>query len=307
MAKEKTDELPFMKFFPADWLADCDVLSMSARGAWQTFLCKAWKARSASVTLKIAQWSRIFGATNAEQAERAITEIEECEIGDVIREDDGRVTLVSRRIERDLKSMGAKKKQRSSAARIASEKRWEAERMRKACESHEDRTADAMPKDAISEARSQNSESNSVSNDTNTPKPPRGPKMKAEADALEIYEAYPLKVGRAAALKAITKALQKEEKDFLLIKTDAFCKARTLPNGKIAEYTKQPATWFNQECYHDDQEAWNLSDTRSSSRTESRPATHTDANGVTHCGGRSGTIIMAEDAEIPELEGGLNL
>lgn len=147
-----------MKFYPADWLADCDVLSVSARGAWQTFLCKAWLARSASITLKVPQWCRVFGATNAEQAERIIAEIEECEVGDLIREDDGRVTLISRRIERDLAAMGATQKKRSEAARLAAESRWNAERMRGGCGAHDEGNADAMRKDAMPEGRSQKSD-----------------------------------------------------------------------------------------------------------------------------------------------------
>lgn len=144
-----------MQFYPADWLADCDVLSVGARGAWQTFLCKAWLARNASITLKIPQWCRVFGATNAEQAERVIAEIEECEVGDVVRQDDGRVTLISRRIERDLAAMGATQKKRSDAARLAAESRWNAERMRTACEPHTEGNADAMRNDAIPETRNQ--------------------------------------------------------------------------------------------------------------------------------------------------------
>lgn len=147
-----------MKFFPADWLADCDVLSVSARGAWQTFLCKAWLARSASITLKVPQWCRVFGATNAEQAERVIAEIEECEVGDVVREDDGRVTLISRRIERDLVAMGATQKKRSDAARLAAECRWNTERMLGGCETNAEGNADAMRNDAILEVRSQKSD-----------------------------------------------------------------------------------------------------------------------------------------------------
>lgn len=149
------ENLPYMKFFPADYLADCDVLSVGARGAWHTFLCKAWLARCASVSLKPAQWSRVFGASNVEQAERLIAEIDECEVGDVIREDDGRVTLISRRIERDLEQMGATQKKRSAAARIAAETRWNAERMPNACETHSKGNANAMRNDAILEARSQ--------------------------------------------------------------------------------------------------------------------------------------------------------
>lgn len=149
-------DLPYMKFYPADWLADCGELSVGARGAWHSFLCKAWLMRSASVTLKAAQWSRMFGAANAEHAERIIAEIEECGIGGVTREDDGRVTLTSRRIARDLDAMIATKESRAEAARTAASARWEKERMRHACETHANGNANAMRKHAIPEARSQN-------------------------------------------------------------------------------------------------------------------------------------------------------
>lgn len=170
-------DLPYMKFFPADWLADCDVLSMSARGAWITFICKAWQARSGSVTLKIAQWSRVFGATNAEQAERVIAEIEDCEVGEVMRDACGRITLASKRIQRDLDAMGVTAKKKSEAARKAAEKRWEKEKNRKddapgipdACESHTDSNADAMRGDAIPESRIQNPD---IETNVSCPAPP---------------------------------------------------------------------------------------------------------------------------------------
>jgi uncharacterized protein YdaU (DUF1376 family) len=173
------ENLPYMQFYPADWLADCDVLSMGTRGAWNTFLCKAWMARSPSITLKIDKWARAFGAANVKQAQQAIDEIEECNIGDVIREDDGRITIVSRRIERDLKTRGATKKKQSEAAGNAARIRWEkhnaAKVMQGACVSHAKGNADAMPNDAILEARSQKLD--------NPPKPPRG-------RSVEIPELY---------------------------------------------------------------------------------------------------------------------
>ena len=168
------EDLPYMQFFPSDWLADCDVLSMSARGAWQTFLCKAWLARRASISLNPDQWARIFGASTI-KAKQAIKEIEDWNIGDIIREDDGRITIVSRRIERDLKTRGATQKKRSNAARIAAEKRWakhnDAKGMQKACDSHAKGNADAMRNDAIPESIVQNPESK-------PPNPPGGTHVK---------------------------------------------------------------------------------------------------------------------------------
>lgn len=65
--------------------------------------------------------------------------------------------------------------------------------------------------------------------------------------ALRIYEAYPKKIGRGHALKAILAALKKESFDFLLQRTEAY--ARSLP--VVDQYTPYPATWFNAERYLD--------------------------------------------------------
>ncbi len=66
-----------------------------------------------------------------------------------------------------------------------------------------------------------------------------------------IYNAYPRKVGKADALKAITKALKKEEYDFLLKKTEEFALSR---KNEDPQYTPYPSTWFNREHYHDEPE-----------------------------------------------------
>lgn len=72
-----------------------------------------------------------------------------------------------------------------------------------------------------------------------------------------IYNAYPRKVGKPAALKAIRRAMEKEVKagkdmyialDFLLEKTEEYAIQRA---GEDAKFTPHPATWFNQERYND--------------------------------------------------------
>lgn len=67
-----------------------------------------------------------------------------------------------------------------------------------------------------------------------------------------IYQAYPKKVGKPVALRAIRKALKKHAFEFLLEKTQAFAKAR----GKNLEYVCHPSTWFNQERFNDDPATW---------------------------------------------------
>lgn len=82
-----------------------------------------------------------------------------------------------------------------------------------------------------------------------TTKIPNGPVM-------EIYEAYPKRVGKPAAIKAITKALVKIKPEDLLEKTRAFAAAKT---GSDPQFIPHPATWFNQERFNDDPETWRQS------------------------------------------------
>ena len=68
-----------------------------------------------------------------------------------------------------------------------------------------------------------------------------------------IYEAYPRKVGRGAAMKAILKALKAVPYEELLEAVREYARAR---EGQEREYTPYPATWFNQERWADDREEW---------------------------------------------------
>lgn len=71
-------------------------------------------------------------------------------------------------------------------------------------------------------------------------------------NAEEIYSAFPRKVGKPNAMKAIRAALSKTSFDDLLAKTKAFALAR---NGEL-EFCPHPATWFNQDRYNDDPSTW---------------------------------------------------
>jgi len=76
----------------------------------------------------------------------------------------------------------------------------------------------------------------------------------SQAMAEQIYQAYPLKVGKPAALKAIAKAVKRgTEPDKLLRLTKAYAAAR---QGN-KDFCPHPATWFNQERYKDDPATWN--------------------------------------------------
>lgn len=71
--------------------------------------------------------------------------------------------------------------------------------------------------------------------------------------ALDIYDAYPRKISRADALRAIVKAMKKMAPEKLLAATRAYAVARA---GEDSKFTPYPATWFNAENYLDDPAMW---------------------------------------------------
>lgn len=72
-------------------------------------------------------------------------------------------------------------------------------------------------------------------------------------NALEIYEAYPKKVGRPKAVTSIKAAIKDIGFPELLIRTKRYAATR---HGQDSKYTPNPATWFNQQRYNDDPSTW---------------------------------------------------
>lgn len=76
-----------------------------------------------------------------------------------------------------------------------------------------------------------------------------------KGESERLYEAYPRKEGRAVALKAIAKALKKETFEKLMEAVTEYAKAKAKA-GADPQYIPHPATWFNEERYHDDRSNW---------------------------------------------------
>lgn len=70
-----------------------------------------------------------------------------------------------------------------------------------------------------------------------------------------IYQAYPKKVGKDAALKAIRKALLTGgvSYDELLRKVQIYAGCRA---GQDTQYTPYPQKWFNEKRWLDEQSSW---------------------------------------------------
>lgn len=95
-------ELPYMQFFPADYLRDTEILSLSAQGGWMRMLCSMWHpSRRGVLGLRLQAMARLLHASE-QTTKSIIDEIEDCGVGQVEWSDDGeRVTVTCRRMVRD--------------------------------------------------------------------------------------------------------------------------------------------------------------------------------------------------------------
>ena len=90
----------------------------------------------------------------------------------------------------------------------------------------------------------------------NPPKsPPSGDRIRNK-EAEEIYKAYPRKVAKPVAIRAIKKHLTKIGFVELMNKTEQFAKA---VEGSDPQYIPHPSTFYNQERFNDDPESWTVS------------------------------------------------
>ncbi|CAB4171714.1 hypothetical protein UFOVP1007_40 [uncultured Caudovirales phage] len=75
--------------------------------------------------------------------------------------------------------------------------------------------------------------------------------------AEEIYAAYPRKVGKQGAIKAIKRlAFHNISPGWLLERTKAYAEATSRWPAEDRQYIPHPATWFNRGSYDDDPKEW---------------------------------------------------
>jgi hypothetical protein len=74
---------------------------------------------------------------------------------------------------------------------------------------------------------------------------------------VEIYNAYPVRTGRKAALKAIAQALKEHPPDYLLAKVREYAASPAVTTQQ-RKYIPHPATWFNRGSYDDDPAEWQV-------------------------------------------------
>lgn len=126
-------ELPYMQFFPADYLRDTEILSLSAQGGWMRMLCSMWHpTRRGVLSLRLQAMARLLHASEP-TTKSIIREIEECGVADVVwgghsqansPDDEAIITITCRRIVRDWQKAEGGKKTLSDAGKRGAAKRW---------------------------------------------------------------------------------------------------------------------------------------------------------------------------------------
>lgn len=93
--------------------------------------------------------------------------------------------------------------------------------------------------------------------------------------AQQIYDAYPRRVGKQAALKAICAASRLKPMPYLLERTQAYAAAVTAWSEADKQFIPHPATWFNRGSYEDDPATW----TRTGGKPQPLVGTYKPAEG----------------------------
>ena len=88
---------------------------------------------------------------------------------------------------------------------------------------------------------------------------PRNPRV-ANPQAEAIYELYPRKVGRQAALRAIIRSLDKIPADVLEERVKLYASLASRYRREARQFIPYPETWFNQARYDDDPNEWRRPD-----------------------------------------------
>lgn len=105
-----------------------------------------------------------------------------------------------------------------------------------------------------------------------------------------IYSAYPKKVGRQDALKAIRNALKAVAFERLLEMTQAYAAAMALWTEDERKFIPHPSTWFNHGRYDDDQSTW-----KRKSNAPNRPI---NQRSFEMCGDYSGVLGKTSDGVV---------
>lgn len=225
-----SDELPYYKFYPDDFVGSGKVGAMCtlAVGAYKLLLCKAWRENPVGTIPNddrvLRLWSRL---TEAEWGSVRAEVLAAFTLGS-----DGR--YYQARMRREYDEIKKKSALRAKAGEKGAEARWQKNGKRMANASHAQSGSDSL-----------------------LPDPPK-PILKQNTDRQcdELYRLYPRHVKSIDAKRAISKALQIKSFEFLKDAVSAYALAVSKWPPYERQFIPYPASWFNSASYDDDRAEW---------------------------------------------------
>jgi hypothetical protein len=242
-------KLPFLQFYPADYLVDTRVLTLSARGAWVDILCILHGSSTRGTTKFPARgWARIMGVPEPDFSS-ALREIEDMKVGDVIRDSNGDVTVTCRRM------MNESITREQTRLRVQNHRKKE-------CNAGRNASSNADVTHNKSEVISQKSEAKNNTKTNTAPVPVASvtgkievaEKMPTQADA--IWALYPKKSGKKVAFPEINSAIKEHGFEKIRDAVAGYASAIALWPNEETKFIPDPVRWFKQGKYDDDPEAW---------------------------------------------------
>lgn len=212
-----------MPFYVADWVKDpgLRLCTKAAKGLWIDLLCVLWEAEERGVaSTGGVPWSdqQVAAVVGGDTSETSRLLAELFANGVCSRNKSG--AILSRRMVRD------------EDARTYERSRKRKQRKRK--------------------------QPSSCPGDVPCDVPALSPYMKYDSEISKthidsLYEAYPRKIQRPRAIKAIRKALGEAPFDVLIAAVQAYAKSVAAKDRKYIPY---PASWFNDRRWEDDRTEW---------------------------------------------------
>lgn len=233
-------KLPFMQFYPADWIQDTQTLDQSAKGSWIDLLCQMWLAPERGVLdWCLDEFTTLLRLNNDSDTEQTVAHLER--VADITLFDAQRnqvenveeathIKLINRRMVRDEE----KRKAKQLADLKYNEKRTKSKRSQ-----NDHKTSPIYQKSEVI---------------SHIKKPPISPKGDVVDLAFQrFWDAYPKK----AAKRAAKKAWGKEAAYFTDIQEKLMVALARAKNQEqwlkdSGQFIPLPATWLNGRRWEDE-------------------------------------------------------
>lgn len=241
-------KMPWIRFFPSDWLAGTRGMSAVETGVYITLIATMYE-RGEPIPEDHARLARLCGASNSSFAKAIETLVVE---GKIVRVEGG---LWNDRVEKEQVYLSEKSEVARRAGKISAEKRKQnqGEDATDVQPAFNERSTNQKP-----EARSQKISSSLRSEET----------IEHEFEN-HFWPVYPRKAGKGQALKAYRAARKRAELDVILEGVRRYSSERS---GEDPTFTRHGATWLNGQGWLDEPASRSPPQSRSAPPRQASPS-----------------------------------